>query len=166
MSSARDYESYRGRSIRIANPAKRKNIERAHRLLPIPVPGSVVSGTGRVVSDDGMVEVVVGRTVVAVGRTVVAVARAVVVVTGACTQDGSVKVFVSRVTAPFRARSRPSMRAFVVAEIDVSASIDPLNRELVPSVAELPTCQNTRQAFAPFVRIIVLDDAVINVEFV
>jgi hypothetical protein len=110
--------------------------------------------------------VVVPRSVVVVARGVVVAARSVVGVTEACTHDGSVKMFVSRVTAPLRASRRPSMRAFVVAVIEVRASTVPTKVELVPSVAELPTCQKTRHAFAPLIRVMVLDDDVINVEFV
>ncbi len=41
----------------------------------------------------------------------------------------------------------------------------PTNLELVPSVAELPICQNTLQACAPFTSVIVLPEAVMSVEF-
>ncbi len=37
--------------------------------------------------------------------------------------------------------------------IDVRAKIVPLKIELVPSVAELPICQNTLQASAPLIRL-------------
>ncbi len=36
--------------------------------------------------------------------------------------------------------------------------------EPVPSVAELPTCQNTLQACAPLIRLTVLPDAVVSEE--
>jgi hypothetical protein len=144
-------------NTRAENPKPIKRRAARGYRLPDPVAGRV--------EPPGTVEGVVGVVVGEEGSVVVA-PRTVVVVTGACTHEGSVNVFVSRVTAPFRARSRPSMRAFVVAVIDESARTDPLNWELVPSVAELPTCQNTRQAFAPLVRIMVLDDAVISVESV
>lgn len=58
--------------------------------------------------------------------------------------DG-VTVFVSKVTAPLRARRRPPTIASVSALIDVSARMFPLKVEFVPKVAELPTCQNTLQ---------------------
>jgi len=54
-------------------------------------------------------------------------------------------VLLSSVTAPFLASNRPSTVAPVVAAIDVRARMFPLNVELVPSVAELPTCQKTLQ---------------------
>ena len=64
-------------------------------------------------------------------------------------QAGALTVFVSRVTAPPRAKSRPVTNAPVVAVTDVCARIVPTRVEVVPSVAELPTCQNTLQALAP-----------------
>ena len=53
---------------------------------------------------------------------------------------------VSRVTAPFSAKARPVMVAPVVRVMLVSAMMLPANAVVVPSVAELPTCQNTLQA--------------------
>jgi hypothetical protein len=53
--------------------------------------------------------------------------------------------------------------ALVVAVMDASARIVPTMDESVPSVAELPTCQNTLQGSAPLVSTTVLFDAVINV---
>src|SRR5688572_10454617 len=47
-----------------------------------------------------------------------------------------VMTLLSIVTAPLRARVRPSTAAPVVSVIDVRARIVPLNVELVPSVAE------------------------------
>ncbi|HUQ54804.1 MAG TPA: hypothetical protein VM306_04085 [Lentzea sp.] len=49
------------------------------------------------------------------------------------------------------------------AVIDVNAMIVPTKSELVPRVAELPTCQNTLQALAPLIKLMVLLEAVINV---
>jgi len=43
------------------------------------------------------------------------------------------------------------------------ASIFPEKKELVPNVAELPTCQNTLEACAPLMRTTVLPDAVVSV---
>ena len=67
-----------------------------------------------------------------------------------------VTLFESRVTAALRAKRRPLIDAPVVAVIDVSARMVPLNDEYVPMVAELPTCQNTFAACVPFVRATVL----------
>ena len=54
---------------------------------------------------------------------------------------------VSIVTAPFRARALPGiMSAPVFSVILASARIFPWNAVVVPSVAELPTCQNKLQA--------------------
>ena len=51
---------------------------------------------------------------------------------------------VSRVTAPFRANALPSsIVAPVFIVMLVSARMCPSNAVPVPSVAELPTCQNT-----------------------
>jgi len=77
-----------------------------------------------------------------------------------------VTVFVSNVTAPFRANTLPSTLAPVVSVADVKARIFPLKVEFVPSVAELPTCQKTLQAWAPFTRLTLLAPAVISVEAV
>ena len=62
------------------------------------------------------------------------------------------KVLVSRVTAPLRARTRPSIDAPVVTVIDVSARMLPVNAVPVPSVADEPTCQKTLLAWTPPVR--------------
>lgn len=77
-------------------------------------------------------------------RVVVVVAPAtVVVVVGVVVQAVRVMVLVSKVTAPFRASARPSIVAPVLRVIEVSARMLPRRELLVPSVAELPTCQNT-----------------------
>src|ERR1044071_7834348 len=52
-----------------------------------------------------------------------------------------VTVFVSRVTAPFRAKALPVKPAPVVIVMLVSARMFPANVLPVPSVAELPICQ-------------------------
>src|SRR6476469_5421758 len=57
--------------------------------------------------------------------------------------DEGVMLLVSRVTAPVLASARPMMFAPVVAVMLVSARMLPANEVAVPSVAELPTCQNT-----------------------
>jgi hypothetical protein len=57
----------------------------------------------------------------------------------------------SSVTAPLRASARPSTVSSVVTVIDCKARMLPWNMEPVPSVAELPTCQNTLQGWAPLV---------------
>ena len=62
---------------------------------------------------------------------------------------GAVMVSSTRVTAPFSANSRPVTDAVEAIEIEVRAKMVPLN---VPpaNVAELPTCQKTQPACAPF----------------
>jgi hypothetical protein len=77
---------------------------------------------------------------------------------------GARNVSSSRVTEPLRASARPTTTVSVVTVIDVSAMIVPSNLEPVPSVAELPTCQNTLQAWASFTRLTLLEEAVIKVE--
>jgi hypothetical protein len=111
--------------------------------------GLVMVGVG-----DGLVGVGVGDGLVLVGVGVgVGVAHA-----------GTVMVSSSRVTAPLRASARPWMVSPVVTVIDSRARMLPSKMEPVPSVAELPTCQNTLQACAPFVSRMWLDVSVMSVE--
>ncbi len=84
-------------------------------------------------------------------------------------QIASAMVLVSMVTAPFpslsaSASSRPFTDAPLFAVMDVKAKMVPLKIEPVPSVAELPTCQKTRQASAPLIRTTELADAVVSVD--
>ena len=85
-------------------------------------------------------------------------------VPGAGQLDEAVMVFVSRVTAPARARRRPSTVAAVFAVIDCRAMTVPWNCASVPSVAELPTCQKTLQEFAPPVMTIDVAEPMIRVD--
>ena len=71
---------------------------------------------------------------------------AVLMLATTAAHDGLETVFVSKVTAPFRARTRPLTVAPVVSVILVIAIIVPTNEDPVPIVAEVPTCQNTLQA--------------------
>jgi len=73
-------------------------------------------------------------------------------------------VFVSNVTAPFCANILPLTVAPVVSVTDVKANIFPLKVEFVPSVAELPICQNTLQGCVPLTKFITLEEAVVKVE--
>lgn len=59
--------------------------------------------------------------------------------------------FVSIVTEPLRARARPTTSAPVSNVMLVSARMFPWNDVLVPSVAELPTCQNTLHSDPPMI---------------
>jgi hypothetical protein len=68
------------------------------------------------------------------------------------------------VTAPLRARARPSITEPVFTVIEVRARMLPLKKEPVPMVAELGTTQNTLQADAPLMRLTTLFEAVISVE--
>jgi hypothetical protein len=108
----------------------------------------------------------VGGVVVTVG---VGVGVGVVVVVvgvgvGVVVQSGTVMTSWSRVTAAVRASARPVILTPVVTVIEASAMMVPRKVELVPRVAELPTCQKTLQGEAPPVRRIELADAVIRVE--
>jgi hypothetical protein len=99
------------------------------------------------VADTAVVEVVDTGVVEVVDTAVVEVAdTAVVVVDDARRQVGTVIVLSSIVTAPPSARTRPFTVAPVFSVIDVEARIDPAKLVVVPSVAELPTCQNTLHA--------------------
>lgn len=85
-------------------------------------------------------------------------------VPGAGQPFDAVIVFVSRVTAPVRANSRPCTVAPVVAVTDCCARTVPWNRAPVPTVAELPTCQNTLHELAPPVITIWLADPMVRVD--
>ena len=92
------------------------------------------------------VVVVTGEVVVVATVVVDVVEVEVVVETGVAIQVGTVIVFISSVTAPLLANKRPFIVAPVVAVTLVKARIVPSKVEFVPSVAELPICQNTLQA--------------------
>ena len=62
---------------------------------------------------------------------------------------GALTALVSSVTAPVRARVRPVTCAPVVTVMLANARMFPANDVVVPSVAELPTCQNTLPANPP-----------------
>ena len=131
----------------------------------------VAVGVGVGVAEGG-VEVGVGAGLVGVGVAEVGVDVGVieVVEVGVCVgggvvaQVGEVIVSSSRVTAPLRASARPAMVSPVFTEIDVRARMLPAKAEFVPRVAELPTCQNTLQAWAPLVRMTLLAESVTSVD--
>jgi hypothetical protein len=113
----------------------------------------------------GDVVVVTGTVVVVVGDVVVVVVGdVVVVVTGVAAHVGTVMVFPSRVTAPVCVSTRPFTCAPVFKVAEVSARIVPANEEVVPRVAEEPTCQNTLHACAPPASVTTLPLAVVNVD--
>jgi hypothetical protein len=64
-------------------------------------------------------------------------------------QVGTFTGLLSKVTAPVRASALPFSVAPVVSVTDAFAIMFPANVVLVPSVAELPTCQNTFLDRAP-----------------
>jgi hypothetical protein len=109
----------------------------------------------------GVVPVGVGVGVVPVG---VGVGGGVVGGGVTVAQVGAVIVSSSRVTFPLRASTRPSMVSPVVTTIDVRARTVPTKEEWVPRVAELPTCQNTLQAWAPLMRLTLLAESVMREE--
>jgi hypothetical protein len=71
----------------------------------------------------------------------------------------------SKLTAPVRASALPFSVAPVSRETDACAMTVPANVVLVPSVAELPTCQNTFSDVAPPLRMTwLLVAAVVSVD--
>lgn len=62
-------------------------------------------------------------------------------------------VFPAIVTAPFLDNALPLSLAPVLNEMDSFTMMVPLKTEVVPKVAELPTCQKILEAFAPPARI-------------
>ncbi len=115
--------------------------------------------------DAAAVAAVAVGAVVATGATVVVVVVVVVVGTVVSAQSvGAVMVFASRLTAPFRARTRPWTTAPVSSVADVSAMMVPTNVLPVLRVAELVTCQNTLHAEAPFSSATTLSVAVTRLE--
>ena len=85
---------------------------------------------------------------------------------GGCAQVIELKRSLIRVTAPVRARARPWIVTPLFTVIDASAMMFPRKTEPEPSVAELPTCQNTLHSCAPLMSVTVLADAVMSVESV
>src|ERR1043165_6286422 len=77
---------------------------------------------------------------------------------------GWVMLLESKVTAPVSANARPSTTAPVVTVMEAIAKIFPLKTEVVPSVAELPTCQKMLAALAPPLRITWRPVVVVSVE--
>src|ERR1700758_3083275 len=69
---------------------------------------------------------------------------------GISAQGGT--VLVSNVTAPFRAAALPDNVAPLVRVMPVRARMLPAKFDVVPIVAELPTCQKTLQLDPPFVK--------------
>ena len=75
-----------------------------------------------------------------------------------------VMVLESMVTAAIRANARPSKVAPVVSVMDWSAMMVPENTEVVPIVAEVPTCQKMLKAWAPPARMTWRPEVVVSVE--
>src|ERR1044071_95935 len=68
------------------------------------------------------------------------------------------------VTAPGRPNGRPSTMAPVVTVMKAKARMFPLKTDAVPSVAELPTCQNTLAALAPLLKMTCRPEVVVRVD--
>ena len=83
---------------------------------------------------------------------------------GRLEQVGLVIVSVSRVTAATLASARPKMVTLLLTEIDCWARMVPWKVVPVLRVAELPTCQNTLQAWALPMKLIVVPVSVVRVE--
>ena len=75
----------------------------------------------------------------------------------------SLTTFVSMETAPSIANRLPSTVALVISVMEVIAIMVPAKSVDAPSVAELPTSQNTFAACAPLIRFTELPAAVIKV---
>ena len=71
-------------------------------------------------------------------------------------------VLLSIVTAPVLANALPSSVAPVLKVMDSIAKTVPLKTEVVPKVAELPTCQKMFDANAPPLRITLRPDVVVS----
>ncbi|MDQ0662814.1 hypothetical protein QFZ35_001312 [Arthrobacter ulcerisalmonis] len=132
--------------------------------LSVVVPDEVAVTELVAVALSEVVEVGVAVVVAVSVEVAVAVPVAAGGVVDAGAQAGLVITFVSRETCPLRANARPSTLALVSTVMEVSARMVPLKLDAVPSVAELPTCQNTLQAWAPLMRMTLLAEAVTRVE--
>ncbi len=77
---------------------------------------------------------------------------------------GIVMVLASRVTAAVRANARPSSVAPVVSVMEAKARMFPFMTEVVPKVAELPTCQKMLAALAPPLKITWRPAVMVNVD--
>ena len=104
------------------------------------------------------------RRVSVVAVVAVVAAAVVAVVAGGAAHVELVIVLLLSDTRPVWASTRPWTVAAEFTVMLVSAMIVPTNDELLPSVAELPTCQNTLQACAPPESVIVFDVAVTRSE--
>src|ERR1700682_1711664 len=82
----------------------------------------------------------------------VAVRVPVIVGVGVATRPHTETLLPSSVTAPVRARALPETLAPVFRVTLASARIFPGKKEVVPRIAELPTCHHTLQARAPLIR--------------
>jgi hypothetical protein len=105
-----------------------------------------------------------GAVVVVVVAVVAGVAAVVVVVGASAAHVGTVMTLSFNVTAPVWAKTRPSTLAPVLSVTEANARIVPTKEVVLPSVAELPTCQKTLHACAPFSRTTDEAEAVIKVE--
>jgi hypothetical protein len=123
--------------------------------LPVPV-----AATAPV--DDAVPAGTVGAAVVAAADPAVGAAVGAAVVVTA--QVDWVMLLSSRVTAPLRANTRPDTVAPVSSVAEVSAMMVPTKMEPLPKVAELVTCKNTLQAWAPLTRTTELVEAVTRVD--
>ncbi len=85
-------------------------------------------------------------------------------VAAAAEHVGTVIKLSSSVTAPLRARIRPLTVAPVFSVADDRVRMVPAKLVVVPSVADVPTCQNTLHACAPFSSTTELPEAVVSVD--
>lgn len=73
-------------------------------------------------------------------------------------------MFESMVTAPVRAMALPSSTTPVVRVTDARAMMDPANVDVVPSVADVPTCQKMLHCCVPLTRTMLDPVDVVSVE--
>ncbi len=94
-----------------------------------------------------------GGTAVAVGVVVVVAVAVGVTVAMPTAQPSASTLLVSSVTAPFRASARPPVTLALVFKVMlVSARMLPRKVVVVPTIAELPTCQKTLQGEPPLIK--------------
>jgi hypothetical protein len=77
---------------------------------------------------------------------------------------GTTIVLLDKVTSPVRARARPLRWDPESMVTDAYARIVPCTVEVVPIVAELPTCQKTFPACAPFERMTARPEVVVSAD--
>ncbi len=115
-------------------------------VVRIVVPGARTVGSeseSESESEPGSAESVSGGSGAGMNRST---ALAFAPVSGGVSHAGRVIVLLSRLTVPFRASTRPSTVVPACRLTEVNARMLPTKLVSAPSVADVPTCQNTLQA--------------------